>query len=322
MRKFCYIFIFIIFLIHFKLCAQVNLVTNGDFENITQCPDFYSQIQYALGWSSPSLGTPDLLCACNGSLNSTNSVFGYQTPRSGNNCAAATYIDLNTPPATVNFREYIQNHLTNTLSFGHTYTVSFYISLADNLKYSTSRIGCYFSNQTVSDNTNYLLNVTPQINNPIGNFISDKINWVKIEANYVATGNENYLIIGNFFDDQNTDSLNSFSGSVNGASYFIDDVSVIDSSSIGINEINNKTNITIYPNPSNGSIQIDLSKLNGNGDLQFVVYNTLGVEIKKQQITANEIANVDLSDLVNCTYFYKVFKDGKLCKYDKLVLIK
>lgn len=305
-----------------KMFSQVNYVTNGDFENISQCPDFYSQIQYAIGWTSPSLGTPDLLCSCNSSLNSTNSVFGYQIPHSGNNCAAATFIDLNTPPSTVNFREYIQNQLTSTLTSNHTYTVSFYISLADNLKYSTSRIGCYFSNQLISDNSNYLLSVTPQINNPLGNFVSDKINWVKIEANYVATGNENYLIIGNFFDDQNTDSLNSFTGSSNGVSYFIDDVSVIDSSAIGINEINNNTNITIYPNPSNGNIQIDLRKLNENGDLQFVVYNTLGVEIKKQQITANEITDVDLSDLANGTYLYKVFKDGKLYKYDKLVLIK
>ncbi|MBK6835809.1 MAG: T9SS type A sorting domain-containing protein [Bacteroidetes bacterium] len=56
--------------------------------------------------------------------------------------------------------------------------------------------------------------------------------------------------------------------------------------------------------------------------MQFIVYNTLGVEIKKQQITANEITNVDLSDLANGTYLYKVLKDGKLYKYDKLVLIK
>ena len=61
------------------------------------------------------------------------------------------YIDLNTPPSTPDFREYIQNQLVSTLISGHTYIVTFYVSLGDNLKYSTSRLGCYFSNQQIID---------------------------------------------------------------------------------------------------------------------------------------------------------------------------
>ncbi len=302
--------------------GQNNLVSNGDFETISQCPTNYSQINYAIGWSSPTLGTPDLLCLCNSSLNSTNSVFGYQVPHSGNNCIAATYIDLNTPPSTPDFREYIQNQLVSTLISGHTYIVTFYVSLGDNLKYSTSRLGCYFSNQQIIDSANYLLSLSPQITNPLGNFVSDKLNWVKIEANYHATGNENYLIVGNFFSDANTDSLNTGSGALNGVSYFIDDVSVVDSASIGIRETDNSSSINAYPNPTNGIIKIDATKLNENGNLKFVIYNALGLEIRNETISSHSISTINLSEFANGTYNYKIFSSSALYKADRLVIIK
>ncbi|MBK6835808.1 MAG: hypothetical protein IPG89_16650 [Bacteroidetes bacterium] len=92
---------------------------------------------------------------------------------------------------------------------------------------------------------------------------SNKTNWEKIEGYYTANGGESYLTIGNFFDSNNTSYTFIGNGPYACAYYYIDDVSLIDSSSIGINEINNNSNITIYPNPSNGNIQIDLSKLKG-----------------------------------------------------------
>ena len=43
-----------------------NLVPNGDLETYTQCPDYVSQIDRAVGWSRPTNGTSDYLNACLG----------------------------------------------------------------------------------------------------------------------------------------------------------------------------------------------------------------------------------------------------------------
>ena len=42
-----------------------NLVPNGDLETYTQCPDYVSQIDRAVGWSTPTNGPrhyPHALC--------------------------------------------------------------------------------------------------------------------------------------------------------------------------------------------------------------------------------------------------------------------
>lgn len=51
--------------IAFSVGAQ-NLVPNGDFEDYTQCPDYVSQIDRAVGWFRPTEGTSDYLHACLG----------------------------------------------------------------------------------------------------------------------------------------------------------------------------------------------------------------------------------------------------------------
>lgn len=311
--------IFLVFALHFTLGAQVNLVPNGNFENYVQCPSGLSELYQALYWENPSLGTPDYLNTCSSAADPLTWAGG-QVPKSG--AGVAGIICYSKYVSSPNDREYIQIELLDTLNFNQKYIISFFISLGDQSNYSISNIGCYFSNSPINETSTALINLTPQFSNPTNNQLNNKNSWTEVMGTYIASGTEKYIIIGNFDNDSNTDTLNVGGGLIDKSYYFIDDVSVIDSSAIGINEINNNTNITIYPNPSNGNIQVDLSKLNEGGDLQFVVYNTLGIEIKKQQIIANEITSVDLSDLANGTYFYKVFKDGKLYKYDKLVLIK
>ena len=67
-----------------------NLVPNGDLEQYTQCPDYVSQIDRAIGWSRPTEGTSDYLNACLGvpfSESVPDNEFGYQSAHSGNGCA-------------------------------------------------------------------------------------------------------------------------------------------------------------------------------------------------------------------------------------------
>src|SRR5690606_24851132 len=67
---------------------------------------------------------------------------------------------------------------------------------------------------------------TPQIKSP--RILRDSIGWDRIETIYKAKGNESYVIIGNFNDEQNTNAtpIPPFSNMLY-STYYIDDVSVV-----------------------------------------------------------------------------------------------
>ena len=81
----------------------------------------------------------------------------------------------------------------------------------------------------------------------------------------------------------------------------------------GINS--NKTNdqISIYPNPSSGHVNVTVKE---NGVLH--IYNSFGEEIKKQNLTEGENA-IDISAAASGIYFVEVKREnsvwrGKLIK--------
>jgi hypothetical protein len=110
----------------------------------------------------------------------------------------------------------------------------FYTNLQNTgITYAVNNIGINFSNTSITNTgTGYILNLNPNIlkfNNPI---INDTLNWVEISGIYIANGGEKYITLGNFFDDANTDTINTGNGWYLGAYYYIDDVSVIPIDSI------------------------------------------------------------------------------------------
>jgi len=302
-----------------RLFSQVNLVTNGDFEMYIQCPVTFSEINSAIPWESANSASPDFYHFCSSTFN-PNLVYGPQTTHSGNGIAAIGTFYAN--PGYQNSREYLKIKLNDSLVALKQYYIEYFVSLAYNANYSISKFGCLVTDSNYYQNNNLVINAIPQIENPLINQLNIKNNWVKISSNYIAVGGEQYLILGNFKNDLNTDTTYLGGGITNISYYFIDDVSVIDSSSIGHNEFKNNSLINIYPNPSDGNIQIDLSKLNENGELQLSIYNTIGIEVKKEFITCNSINNVDLNELANGIYSYKLFKGKELIRVNQFALAK
>jgi hypothetical protein len=97
----------------------------------------------------------------------------------------------------------------------------------------------YFSNNSITGSSAncFKLNYTPQVQNPVTNPLTDKNNWMLVQDTMMASGNEQYMTIGNFMDD--TQSGVTFVGGGagwNSAYYYIDDVSVIDLGPTGIKE--------------------------------------------------------------------------------------
>lgn len=209
--------------------AQINLVQNPGFENISSCPYLQSQIKFATGWDtlkSGGGGTPDLYNSCD--ITNVVSVpynsFSFQHAHSGVGYSGIISYYTIIP----NGREYLQNKLINKLEINKTYCVTAFANLHNYSNCAIDRIGIYLDDGSISTSFYGVANsVTPQITSSLGNFISDTLNWVKIQGTIITNGIEEYLTIGNFNANAQTNTISIQSGNASTAFYYIDDISVI-----------------------------------------------------------------------------------------------
>jgi gliding motility-associated-like protein len=230
-----------------------NLVINPSFETFSACPAGPSELDKATPWKDPfvnlvgdTCSTSDYYNACNalGSLGVgvPANILGSQPARTGNGYAGIIiYEGISLFPGDCSsvggsgWREYVMGQFSSPLVAGQTYCISFWVSLADNVKWASNNFGVHLSNSPVQVNcasvgTNSDLGsygITPQLtyNGPA---IMNVSGWTQLQWNYTATGGENYITIGNFngnaatnFECSNVDAFNPY------AYYYIDDVSVI-----------------------------------------------------------------------------------------------
>ena len=304
-----------------------NLVLNPSFEDTILCPTtiFPMQCKY---WYRATMGSPDyfseqpnIFC---GTSYVPQSGVGYQYARTG-----IAYVGLATlmqplNPNYLNRREYIGGELSDTLKQGHEYCVSFYVSVAEELKYVTDGIGLYLSVDSAVDYTiNINLSFIPQIENPSGNIIYDTLNWVQISGTYIANGGEKYLTIGNFKDNANTmiDSINNSVPQSQYESYlFIDDVSVIDCT-VGISEVNDNLSIgKLYPNPARTVVYYE-DNLNDIEKGIIQLQDISGRNLKTYNLNSgtNRIA-IPVSDLAKGMYMVKIKINGRTDENKKLLI--
>ena len=217
----------ILFLIFHLIVLNVhgqNLVPNPSFEMLNMCPFGYSQIDFALNWDKAykHSGTSDYFhtCATGSQVGVPNNFCGYQHAHTGSGYAGF-YLYLENSE----YREYIMCELMQALRPGKTYRVSFYYSLSDRSAFAVKGIGVYFSSQlpTPPSQNSSALPFIPQVS--MNERVStDTSAWILASFEYVATGGEKYMVIGNFNRNNQSMPLRIRSG---GFSYvFIDDISV------------------------------------------------------------------------------------------------
>lgn len=210
----------------FLFCLQVtkaqNLAPNPGFEEYDPCPDDWGNggSLQSSPWQNGNLATSDYFntCATGTNVWVPDNFAGSQTAHSGNG-----YVGFYIREASV-WREYIQAPLLSPLIAGTTYHVSFYLSLADNYC-ATSNIGAFFS-AVPPDPANNIgtLNATPQVEANVG-FINNTGEWMLITGCFVAQGGEQWVTIGNFYNNANTPLEPGCSTSF-ASYYYLDDVSV------------------------------------------------------------------------------------------------
>lgn len=191
-----------------------NLVPNGSFETHTQCPNNSSQVYFAPPWTGPTVNSSDLFDSCSSVMNVPYICGGigsfypcYLRAKAGHAFAGSYTYQLGIP----NFREYLEAKLNDTLKSGFCYYVEFYAANYQLARYSTNNISASFSN------INYPINlvapgIIPNIPQHITNYnnpvLQDTVKWHKVSGLYAAQGGEAYIILGNFKNDLNTDTVN------------------------------------------------------------------------------------------------------------------
>ena len=218
------LFAFFIFLIIYGH-AQINLVPNPSFEIYTTCPSASGQINSATPWTGTS-GGEEYFNSCSAVYSVPFQNYGsagFQYARTGN--AFAALFMLNGYGS--NYREYLQVQLNDTLQNSKCYLVSFYANLQNPINIAVNNLGLYVSNTLFTTTSPFgVPPYTPQILRYKNKIVSDTLNWTMISGIYTAIGGEKYISIGNFYDDSNTDTLQTGDGTIEAAYYYIDDVSV------------------------------------------------------------------------------------------------
>ncbi len=226
---------FLILCFTFTLISQSNLVPNFSFEEFSICPDDAGQIINCNLWLNPNKSTPDYfnecsidpLLACSVPIHNS---FYSKNPKSGSAYAGILcYFQFVESP-----RENISVNLKNKLEKDKKYYIQFYTSPIDSIADISvpcfiDKIGASLSKEDPSELT--LPSQPMKRQKYIGNegIILDRIDqWTRISGCIIGDG-EQYLTIGNFFNDTETkfgkDCTKYFP---NSAYYYIDDVGVFE----------------------------------------------------------------------------------------------
>jgi len=228
MMKTIYILIFNVI---FMFCQSQNLVPNPSFEESKYCSEFLGYFNKNVSnWSIPNLGSTDYFHSCSKAVGITN-FFGNQNPRTGNGYAGIYVM------APEDYREYIQGELSDILKKDETYTVSFYVSLAEISSHAIKDLGVLFLNETLNNQTDKVININEVLNDVENShfilinshqYYTENESWEKVTFEYVAKGFEQFFVIGNFDNNKKIASIKiQESKNPDAAYYFIDDVSVI-----------------------------------------------------------------------------------------------
>ncbi len=104
------------------------------------------------------------------------------------------------------YREYLQVKLRKPLVPNKETHISLWVSKEREAKLVSNNIGLFFSMKKIFKDTEGPFNIKPQIN--CDSIINEKEKiWVEIKRNFVPDRPHQYVTIGNFFNNENTDTI-------------------------------------------------------------------------------------------------------------------
>jgi len=210
-----------------------NYVPNPGFEDVLSTPCRWNQrgIEYMekhfSEWTSPTETTPDLLTTrvepdCWSHPKKHSPI--RQLPKSGDNMMGLKIQGTGGTPTF--WHEYLMVKLDSTLYGGQRYYAEMWVLRSERSARASSNLGMLFSDTLIQTNNRLPLYFTPQINEekPVqtrGN------RWKKVSGVFEAPHDLNYLLVGNFYGDEQTEIIKYPQGE-RGAYYYVDDILVRD----------------------------------------------------------------------------------------------
>lgn len=330
-----YRFIFFLCLQCFTVAAfaqPVNLVPNGGFEERDLCIYNDSYIEDCYPWFNPmdpeyiNQATPDLFHECaivneepcpypeDAYLDAwfygvpTNTL-GCQESYEGGGYAGAFFFIPNIESQLDGYREYLAVRLNEPLQAGIVYDVSMQVSLAERTTHAIWNVQVLFSPDSLIQETTQYMDYEPQLSGTPGEFIDNKEGWTELSWSYTAEGGEEYMYIGNFQPDSETDTVTVIDWQLwhfeNSAYYFIDDVKVITETLSNHDESPN-FKINCFPNPVTTILTVELHE-GSFGSWTFELFSFDGRLLSHGRKSGTH-ARIDFTDFKEGLYILKLEK--------------
>jgi hypothetical protein len=322
------IMIFVLILRMFSLIGFAqNIVSNPSFEQYTICPDGNNEVPYCIGWYNFGK-SPDYSNSCSSIIGPPyNMGTGFQYAHTGIGMVGLITYQWQFGPDWPNYREFVGTQLSFPLVIGQKYYMSFFVNCAGYLPgwqiIGANKTGLRFSTIPYGEfsppvPTNWAHLYTDSI-------ITDTVNWIRISGSIIADSAYQYLVIGNFFDDNHTDIV-IFGGPPFGGSctyYYIDDVcvstdSIYNEQWTGIKETtSNQESILIYPNPATGQINFEIAD---NSLEKIIIIDNIGRQVFEKTIFQNSPHfKLDISFLPSGLY-NTIFEFNSYTKTKKIII--
>jgi outer membrane protein OmpA-like peptidoglycan-associated protein len=211
-----------------------NLVKNPSFEHFVNCPQKLGNLDNDMvDWVTPTKGSTDYFNGCSQAMGTPKNFNGEQPANFGVGYVGFYFY------APEDYREYLEGVLNQKLIKDETYTVSFYVSLAERSDFAIKEFGVQFTENPVKVDTRktlsrrHLSKISGDVSNyfeiKYSDFYSDKKEWVKVKKEFVAKGTENYIIIGNFKNNARTQKFRTKRNVTKGSYYYVDMIAVVPS---------------------------------------------------------------------------------------------
>lgn len=274
-----------------------NLVINPGFEDSLQCPSGSGAfVNYVATWTKPSYGSADYFYT--GCTMSTSD----EPPHGGNAYGGIIVYD----PA--NYREYMTGHLSSPLTAGTMYTIAFYVSLNNSCMKGINEIGAYVTSSNIYNTNTLPILVTPQVEGTTP--YTDTSGWQLVQGSFMASGGEQYVIIGCFQPDSNMTMTNVSSTGWGDIYYYVDDVCLTQGlvpcdNPLGISAAENNSAVKVFPDPSDNSTMLKFSNP-GKENFTLSVFDARGQLVQTiGNITSGEV-EIPRDDLSSGFYFFRL----------------
>jgi hypothetical protein len=286
-------------------------VPNGSFEDRNECVYNDGGLTDAPPWSDCQDGSnfieasPDVFHECTDSneepcpypqnafldpwlYSIPTNFMGCEAPYEGLGYAGAFFFADN-PDTLAGYREYLSIQLAEALHEDTIYEVSFKVSLAERSTHAIWNIQAALTNNEISqpEFAAPITNLESPLDGTNGNFVIDKDGWTELIWQYQAQGGEEYLTIGNFQMNENTDTIQLIDHSTEDH-YLYDAYYYVDAVYVGNDQTSSfyrsgERRIAIWPSPVRDFLFLEVPSA-----VILRLYNNLGQLTSKHSLSSGK----------------------------------